>query len=144
MRIWSLHPMYLDAKGLVALWRETLLAKKVLENKTNGYKNHPQLIRFRLADKPHDAINFYLTTVYHESLNRKYHFDKNKIGNFTSDLSIPVTDGQIKYEFKHLMSKLKVRDPERYKACLKIGDPQLNPLFRKTKGKVENWEKPIV
>ena len=31
MRIWSLHPKYLDAKGVVALWRETLLAKNVLE-----------------------------------------------------------------------------------------------------------------
>ena len=47
MRIWSLHPRYLDAKGLVAVWRETLLAKHVLEGKTKGYKNHPQLNRFR-------------------------------------------------------------------------------------------------
>jgi len=30
MRLWSLHPRYLDAKGLVALWREGLLAQKVL------------------------------------------------------------------------------------------------------------------
>lgn len=37
MRIWSLHPSYLDAKGLVALWRETLLAQKVLLGATVGY-----------------------------------------------------------------------------------------------------------
>jgi len=43
MRIWSLHPKYLDSKGMVALWREALLAKQVLLNKTKGYKNHPQL-----------------------------------------------------------------------------------------------------
>jgi hypothetical protein len=29
-RIWSLHPKYLDARGLVALWREGLLAQAVL------------------------------------------------------------------------------------------------------------------
>jgi len=46
MRIWSLHPKYLDAKGLVALWRDALLARHVLQGKTTGYKNHPQLNRF--------------------------------------------------------------------------------------------------
>ncbi|HEU5178767.1 MAG TPA: pyrimidine dimer DNA glycosylase/endonuclease V, partial [Burkholderiales bacterium] len=30
MRLWSLHPKYLDARGLVALWREALLAQAVL------------------------------------------------------------------------------------------------------------------
>ena len=52
MRIWSLHPKYLDTKGLVALWRETLLAKHVLEGKTKGYRNHPQLDRFKKAQNP--------------------------------------------------------------------------------------------
>jgi hypothetical protein len=28
---------------LVAVWREGLLAQAVLQGKTNGYKNHPQL-----------------------------------------------------------------------------------------------------
>ena len=37
IRIWTLHPKYLDAKGLVAVWREALLAKHVLENKAKGY-----------------------------------------------------------------------------------------------------------
>ncbi|WP_368086417.1 pyrimidine dimer DNA glycosylase/endonuclease V [Nitrosomonas sp. Nm34] len=26
MRLWSIHPKYLDAKGLLALWREGLQA----------------------------------------------------------------------------------------------------------------------
>src|SRR5262249_31313629 len=43
MRLWSLHPSLLDARGLVALWRETLLAQKKLEGKTNGYIHNPQL-----------------------------------------------------------------------------------------------------
>ena len=79
MRIWSIHPKYLDSKGLVALWRETLLAKNVLENKTKGYKNHPQLNRFRESKKAIDCIDQYLWEVYKESEIRNYSFNKNKI-----------------------------------------------------------------
>ena len=82
MRIWSLHPKYLDTKGLVALWRETLLAKHVLEGKTKGYKKHPQLNRFKCAAVPLDCINQYLSVVYEEALRRGFNFTKNKlIGN---------------------------------------------------------------
>jgi hypothetical protein len=49
MRIWSLHPRYLDRQGLTAGWREGLLAQKVLTGTTKGYRNHPQLRRFRAA-----------------------------------------------------------------------------------------------
>jgi len=70
MRIWSLHPKYLDTKGLVALWRETLLAQHVLEGKTKGYKNHPQLDRFKRSKKPIEVINQYLAGVYAEALTR--------------------------------------------------------------------------
>jgi hypothetical protein len=30
MRLWTLHPQYLDPRGLVALWRVALLAQQVL------------------------------------------------------------------------------------------------------------------
>ncbi|MDI3502728.1 MAG: hypothetical protein PWR13_285 [Archaeoglobi archaeon] len=33
MRLWSIHSKYLDAKGLVAVWREGLLAKKYWKEK---------------------------------------------------------------------------------------------------------------
>jgi hypothetical protein len=78
MRLWSIHPKYLDAQGLVALWREGLLAKKVLEGKTKGYKNHPQLIRFMGSKYPLEQINIFLGEVYNESLKRGYKFDKAK------------------------------------------------------------------
>jgi len=81
MRIWSLHPKYLDAKGLVALWRETILAQKVLEGKTKGYKNHPQLNRFKNTDNPVGAIAVYLKYVAEEADKRGYNFDSNKISN---------------------------------------------------------------
>jgi hypothetical protein len=38
MRLWTLHPKCLDARGLVVPWREALLAQKVLRGETRGYK----------------------------------------------------------------------------------------------------------
>lgn len=46
VRLWSLHPRYLDTAGLTAGWREALLAQKVLTGVTRGYRHHPQLERF--------------------------------------------------------------------------------------------------
>jgi pyrimidine dimer DNA glycosylase len=140
MRIWSLHPKYLDAKGLVALWRETLLAKKVLQNKTRRYRNHPQLIRFRKAKNPSAAINRYLYHVYEEAVNRNYSFNKNKIGKIAFALKLPVTRGQIEYEFAHLKKKLKLRDRKKFNEVLQVKKILLHPLFKIKKGKTEEWE----
>lgn len=140
MRIWSLHPKYLDAKGLVALWRETLLAKNVLMGKTKGYKNHPQLIRFKNAVQPLYSINQYLEAVYLESVKRGYHFNKDKINlNFTSG-NIAVTEGQIQYERSHLLKKLKVRDIEKFHELSEEIEIELHPLFYVIKGDIEKWE----
>src|SRR6187549_2912202 len=98
MRIWSLHPKYLDTKGLVALWRETLLAKHVLEGKTKGYKNHPQLNRFKTTKAPLDSINQYLSEVYTEASRREFNFDKNKINWNFKKIKLSVTKGQLSYE----------------------------------------------
>ncbi|MBK5286102.1 MAG: hypothetical protein JJE25_11940 [Bacteroidia bacterium] len=140
MRIWSLHPGYLDAKGLVALWRETLLAKKVLENKTKGYRHHPQLKRFRKQKNPVGAINSYLTEIHKEALKRNYHFDKNKIGKVLSKTKITVTRGQVEYEINHLRKKLKIRDKNKLKKISSVKIKSCHPLFRIVKGKVESWE----
>ena len=141
MRIWSLHPKYLDSKGLVALWRETLLAKKVLEGKTKGYKNHPQLTRFREMKNPLNTINKYLEQIDKEAESRGYNFDSSKIQKNRSSKKIKVTTGQVKYEFGHLLNKLKKRDPERYKLFKNAKQVQLHPLFLRKKGGVEKWEK---
>ena len=110
MRIWSLHPKYLDTKGLVALWRETLLAKKVLEHKTKGYKEHPQLIRFKASTHPVNAFNFYLETVWLEAKKRNYNFDKSKFVEITDIEKLNVNSGQLDFEKSHLLKKLKFRD----------------------------------
>ncbi|MBW2993288.1 pyrimidine dimer DNA glycosylase/endonuclease V [Candidatus Woesearchaeota archaeon] len=139
MRLWSIHPKYLDCRGLSGLWREALLAKKVLESKTEKYRNHPQLDRFKR--KPISFINRYLKEVYKEACKRGYCFDKRKIGNKITRKKIPVTDKQIKYEFMHLKMKLKKRDFIRYKGLFKIKKIEPNPMFRIIKGDIEEWEK---
>ena len=140
MRIWSVHPKYLDAKGLVALWRETLLAKNVLEGNTKGYKNHPQLNRFKAVEKPLEAINQYLAEVWDEATRRGYSFDRNKIDFDFKKIKIEVTIGQMQYEFNHLLKKLEQRDPERYKQFEKLKMVDCAEIFDVKEGEIEKWE----
>jgi len=141
MRIWSLHPKYLDTKGIVALWRETLLAKHVLEGKTKGYKNHPQLIRFKDAKRPLDLINQYLTVICDEAEKRGYNFDRTKINSNYIPAHTNVTKGQIKFETEHLLKKLKTRDPERFRLIKSQKKINAHPIFKVVEGTVEEWEK---
>ncbi len=139
MRLWSLHPKYLDTKGLVALWREGLLAKHVLEGKTKGYRHHPQLIRFQSTSQPLAAINVYLKSVYDEACLRGHCFLASKIDLTATADHIPVTRGQVQYERLHLCTKLTLRDPER---VLQVPlEPELHPLFTSIPGDKEAWEK---
>jgi hypothetical protein len=140
MRIWSLHPKYLDTKGLVALWRETLLAKKVLENKTKGYKNHPQLDRFKNAKNPLDAINQYLSEVHKDACRRKYNFNREKINWDFKKSKLKVTKGQLEYEKNHLLNKLKSRDVEKFKEIRKLRSFETHSLFEIAEGEIEEWE----
>lgn len=141
MRLWSLHPKYLDVKGLVGLWREGLLARTVLKGETKGYINHPQLERFKKQPDPVSAIDSYLFHVYKEAGNRGYDFQKNKIGSKMIDYQIEVTDGQMDYELDHLKRKLKLRDSKKYKELTSEKSVVPHPIFKVVKGKVESWEK---
>lgn len=140
MRIWSLHPRYLDSKGLVALWRETLLAKNVLAGNTKGYKNHPQLQRFKSVDNSLACINQYLADVYTEAQQRRYNFNKSKINWDFKSTQLPVTSGQIAYERQHLLNKLAIRDPEKHTALQAISSVEPHPLFVIVDGKIADWE----
>ena len=141
MRIWSLHPKYLDARGLVALWREALLAQAVLRGKTSGYTHHPQLLRFRDRSSPVGFIAEYLRAVHAESETRGYHFARDKISRSRARGRLPVTHGQLEFEWHHLMRKLTARDP-RWRARLTgVQTPQPHPLFRIVPGGVAPWEK---
>jgi len=140
MRLWSIHPSYLDAKGLVALWREALLAQKVLQGKTRGYKNHPQLTRFKKATNPVGAIADYLRYVADEADSRGYNFARSKIAEEEYLDKIPVTGGQLAYEFTHLSGKLKQRAPEVYVQLKEVKKINHHPMFKEVSGDVENWE----
>lgn len=141
MRLWSLHPMYLDAKGLVALWREALLAQAVLQGKTKGYKHHPRLDRFKACRNPRAAIASYLREVHAEAVRRGYSFDAKKIGRGkVRDKTLRVTKGQILYEWKHLNLKLKKRSPIWQKQLANSRPLKPHPLFRIVKGSIEDWE----
>ena len=140
MRLWSLHPRYLDAKGMVALWREGLLARKVLRGETKGYRNHPQLQRFKEAPDPLAAIDVYLREVVEEAIRRGYTFDATKIDMQAQAETMPVTDGQIAYEKQHLLRKLTVRDPARIATLEGDLSPHLHPLLYLTSGDIASWE----
>lgn len=144
MRLWSIHPKYLDVKGLTACWREGLLAQNVLLSKTKGYKNHPQLERFKNTSDPVYAICSYLYTIYEEAKKRgyKYSVDKIAIKRIVKESNaITVSTGQIHFEFEHLKSKLKIRNPERLQKIQDVEIPEVNPLFKPIEGVVESWEK---
>ncbi len=142
MRLWSLHPKYLDPQGLVALWREALLAQAVLRNETRGYKNHPQLDRFKNHPSPLTAISVYLRGVHREAEARGYAFDKTRIKPARKAVILAVTSGQMAYEWSHLMAKLKARAPELYRQQRKIEVPEPHPMFEVHAGKIEPWERP--
>jgi hypothetical protein len=137
-----LHPRYLDPQGLVALWREALLARAVLGGKTQGYRRHPQLERFRSHTTTLSAINAYLAAVHAESEARGYGFDRSKIGPVRSVAPIPVTAGQVAHEWQHLLRKLSRRSPELYRRWRSLARPRCHPLFRSRPGPVEIWERP--
>jgi hypothetical protein len=141
MRLWSLHPQYLDAQGLVALWREALLAQAVLRGKTRGYQHHPQLQRFRSHPQPVSAINAYLSRIHDEATARGYSFDSRKVGPVRRVASIPVATGQLEYEWLHLLRKLRKRSPDAYRRWRGTETPRRHPLFRRVGGPVAEWEK---
>ncbi|HBT75764.1 MAG TPA: hypothetical protein DEB39_02300 [Planctomycetaceae bacterium] len=141
MRLWSLHPKYLDTKGLLAVWREGLLAKHVLDGKTKGYKNHPQLERFKRQENPVEAISQYLAEILAESERRGYHFDATKIVKPKQSITISVARGQLEYEKEHLLSKLDVRDPDAAGRLRNTKRIMPHPMFAVVPGGVESWEK---
>ncbi len=141
MRLWSIHPRYLDPQGLVALWREALLARAVLRGQTKGYRHHPQLQRFREHKAPRSAISTYLEGVHAEARIRGYAFDAGKIGPGRCAERIAVTEGQVAHEWDHLLRKLSKRSPAAYRRWRSVRSPDCHPLMRRRAGGIEEWER---
>ncbi len=129
----------LDRLGLVALWREGLLAQKVLLGQTKGYRFHPQLARFRQSKNPVATISAYLWGVADEASARGYAFDASKIALRRRPISIPVTQGQLDFERERLRKKLRVRDRAGYRNLL-AANLRPHPILRVIDGGVEPWE----
>jgi hypothetical protein len=140
MRLWSLHPKYLDARGLVALWREALLAQAVLRGQTRGYKYHPQLRRFSESTAPRAAIAGYLRAVQAEATRRGFRFNASKIGRAGQIGALSVTRGQLRYEWQHLTGKLRTRAPAWLEQLPARAIPQPHPVFRVVAGGIASWE----
>lgn len=141
MRIWSLHPKYLDSRGLVALWREGLLAQAVLRGQTSGYRHHPQLRRFRAWPTPVSSLGEYLRGVFAESEVRGFRFDSTKISRRRDSETLTVTRGQIEYEWSHLVEKVRRRDEGWAVRLEPVVRPRSHPLFRIIPGDIEDWER---
>ena len=141
MRIWTLHPKYLDGRGLVALWRESLLAQAVLQGRTKGYVHHPQLVRFREHASQVGFIAQYLRVVHAEALSRGYRFAHGKISRSRAAGQLLVTRGQLDFEWLHLMDKLRTRDPARRATLISLKAPEPHPLFRVVRGDIAHWER---
>lgn len=143
MRLWSVHPRYLDARGLTALWREALLARAVLQGKTKGYRHHPQLQRFRNHPAPRAALNAYLRAIHAEAEARGYSFSKRKLGPRRARVVLEVTRGQLRYEWQHLLRKLKARSPPLHVRWRRLAAPRAHPIFRIVPGGVAAWERTL-
>ena len=141
MRLWSLHPSLLDARGLVALWREGLLARAVLRGRTRGYTRHPQLDRFRRCADPVKALDAYLWAVHDEAARRGYAFDARKLGPRRARGRLAVTRGQLAHEKRHLAAKLRARAPAALGALRRAAAAPAHPLFRIVAGPRADWER---
>ena len=140
MRLWSLDPAHLDRQGLVACWREALLAQAVLAGRTRGYQRHPQLERFRAHPDPLAAVGAFLVGLADEAGRRGYRFDSSRIDRPVGpDGSIPVTEGQVALERTHLAAKLAARSPGDAARLPEVVG--VHPLFRVVPGPVEPWER---
>ncbi len=141
MRLWTLHPRYLDPQGLVALWREALLARAVLRGETRGYRRHPQLRRFRAHPTPRSCINAYLAAVHTEATARGYCFDRSKLGRVRMVPPIIATADQLAHEWRHLLGKLARRNPALHARWARMPVPECHPLFRLEPGPIAEWER---
>jgi hypothetical protein len=146
MRLWSLDPALLDRQGLLACWREALLAQAVLLGHTQGYTQHPQLDRFLEHPQPLVAMSAYLHGVRDEATRRGYAFDAQRISRPLDEdtrgaARIDVTTGQLDLEWQHLLHKLAVRSPTHRAHLLSAGSPTAHPLFVVVPGDVASWER---
>ena len=108
---------------------------------TRGYRNHPQLERFRATTSPSTSIGDYLHHVADEADRRGYRFDRSKLGPRPAATRLEVTTGQVAFEREHLKRKLDTRDAERSSALPEAHAIQSHPMFTIVDGPISEWER---
>lgn len=153
MRLWSIHPKYLDPSGFGGLWNESNIASKCLYGQTDTWKrknawiNHSQLDRFKFHFNPKSAISFYRLIVFADSLRRSYNYNIRLIQPLENIPDrIPVTEGQVLYEFTELYRRIEKRCPAYIPVIQEYieksgGEIDVHPLFYVVNGVIEPWEK---
>ena len=128
--------------GLGALWRESLLAQTVLAGETRGWRNHPQLDRFKDHAETMDAIGFYLLKIREEASLRGYSYDGSKIRRPINRVALTsITTGQLRYEFSLLLERTRLRTPAWHEKLREVHAlPKAHPLFEVDEGDVGRWE----
>ena len=81
----------------------------------------------------------YKRQVQTEAATREYRFDASKILSERSAEPIPVTRGQLDYEWQHLLAKLRLRDPSMLQQFVDLSQPEAHPLFKCVPGLVAEW-----
>lgn len=134
--------MYLDRRGLVALWREGLLAQAVLRGATRGYRHHPQLTRFSQCRAPVSVLASYLRVVHDEASHRGYTFRRAKVAR-TAERAWPltVTRAQLAFEWSHLLAKVAERDVAWWRSLARVRRARPHPMFTLVDGPVAEWER---
>lgn len=136
MRIWFIHPIYYDKKGLLAQWNEGLLLRNIIygskhkitiekeKNKKKeevkstrqpGWINHPfskRVLRYK-KNLQKKIINTYLNNlrlygveVHGIKFNEEY-LDKKFIDN---KIKVPILIEQVRQDHKDALDKMLVRD----------------------------------
>ena len=139
-RIWSLHPKYLDGIEIFFLWRNCIMAKKILDGTEKVNRKFPHLARFESSSNPIGAINIYLSEVYKIASTHGKNFKLDKFDDSFKDISLNVTKGQMEYEVELFKKKLRNRSSDTNALIFKIKIIEPNPLFKVVEGNKEAWD----
>jgi hypothetical protein len=157
MRFWSINPRLLDYPTIKACWANLMLAKKIKNDRSTVYSNHPPLMK--LNNIPHSSFLWYMEEIRQECYNysnyriRHRSYRDAQLRRFIRDNEgegyekIEVTTGQLMYEFALLQSRLYWKNRRKYIKNKKmfIGHriSLHNDAFVVREGPIEPWEKPI-
>lgn len=130
MRLWSIHPKYLDKHALIALWREGLLAQKALSGKGLVDEANVQLVRFKKSANPVRAIGSYLSFVASEGAKQGCKLNHERILQPNFEAKFMTTDvAQMELEVEQLKARMKTRNKDKFKLLTDVHKFEANPVF---------------